>query len=236
MAWRSAISSLTLGLVWASIGLPNALLAQDGTSAVPTEAHAWLGASASFWLHKDWNADFQVQLRTDGDALRFRQCFAEGQLEYELSKHGRLAGEYRFGFQRRDGFRQRVALAVGTRFWKSGDWTLSGRSKTQCGWSWENPAAAQWRNKLQLSHKLNKRWDLQAEAELWSSVWPFWAVADQTRWSLEASWDRKDHDIALGYAFGRSLGMQEPSTEHIFSLRYRFGSIRLPWFSTKSSS
>ncbi len=207
------------------------LLAQEPDAPpLPSEIEVRLGLATSFWLHKDWNAKLEMQLRTDGNGTRYSEVFAEGQLEYELSKHGRLAGEYRFGVERYDGLQQRVALNTSTRFWKSGDWELDGRTQLQCGWSWEDPAEADWRNRLRMSWKLNKRWDFEAAAELWSACWPAWSSADRTRLGLEAAWDRGSHDIAFGYAFDLSLGMREPEVQHILALRYRFGSIRIPLF------
>lgn len=193
---------------------------------VPSELQVWTGVGLDLWLHKDWNAGLELQLRTDGNGRRFREVFAEGELGWEWNGETEVVGEFRLG-RRADGWRRRAALGLVRDLWDDGPWDLRGRTRFQHAFPTDDPAEGDWRNELRLAYQVNKRWDLYAEGETWTRAYPVPAVVDQFRLSLTAGWDRREHDVRVGYRYGRGTGNRRPSAEHVVALEYGFGPVKL---------
>jgi hypothetical protein len=217
MSPRIALPALALLLV------PVTLMGQRAERP-PINNRIWLSTELEYALNKDWELGLRSQLRQEDNGLRLQQVLGEVQLAYNASKRIKTYTEFRYSARAERNPTQRLALGLSYDLVRERPWYLSLRGQYQHELDPANPDEGNWRTKIRLRYRINKRWSLYASTENWSQLYPYPGWSARTRSGLGLGYGRKSHEISADYFFQQSgvAVFEDPGRSQIVSLKYAY--------------
>ncbi|MCB9235353.1 MAG: DUF2490 domain-containing protein [Bacteroidia bacterium] len=221
-------SFLRAGLLLAGIFFCGILPAQSRL----LENGQWFGASISQDIKKDFKWSYEQDLRFRYGMYIVDNYFNELGVDYKLHKYLTVKFKYRIGFDDiniRPRFYQRFNLDFKTDYrWKKASLTFTWRPRIQVRLRpGEGQMQQSWhlRNKLDISYKLNKKFDFWWSGELFHRLNepgrnPF---ADELRNYLGVDVDLgKRKEISLYYMNSYEMHVEDPYTTHVLGAQFNY--------------
>jgi hypothetical protein len=215
--YKSAIYTFILILVSAT------LFAQK------SDLQLWTGVAFSKKINKKLSADLNLESRINNNISQVGKYFAEAVIDYKLLPFLKTEVNYRYVF-RDPGQSPSRNQRVSGMLTFSKDITKKSELKFRTLYQYETEPTAElrseqfWRNRLELEHKLSKKWDSSLKGELWYDTIDRKAF-DRFRFTIGAKYEFiKSNTIQLFTAFQRELNrnnIKNVDIDYITGVRYK---------------
>jgi hypothetical protein len=190
----------------------------------PINNRVWLSTELEYSWNKDWELGLRSQWRQEDNGVRLQQVLGEVQLAYNAGKRTKAYTEFRYSARADRSHTQRLAAGLSYDLLRERPWYLSIRGQYQHELDPANPDEGNWRSKVRLRYRIDKRWSLYASTENWTRIYPYPGWSARTRSGVGIGYGRRSHDLSADYFFQQSrvLAVEDPGRSQIVSLKYAY--------------
>ncbi|MDP5140803.1 MAG: DUF2490 domain-containing protein [Spirosomaceae bacterium] len=198
--------------------------------AQKSDLQLWTGVALSKKINKKLGVDLNLESRIDNNISQVGQYFVEATADYKVLPFLKAEVDYRYVFRNpTEDLTQNQRISGMLIFSKE----LSKKSelKFRTAYQYEAEPTAElgseqfWRNRLELEHKLSKKWDSSLKGELWYDTIDRKAF---DRYRITAGVDYefvKNNVIQIFAAYQKELNrnnIKNVDIEYITGVRYKF--------------
>jgi hypothetical protein len=197
--------------------------------AQKSDLQLWTGVAFSKKINSKLGADLSLESRIRNNISQVGQYFAEATVDYKLFPFLKAQVDYRYAFQDPTENPSRDQRVSGMLIF-SKDISKKSELKFRTLYQYKTEPTSElgseqfWRNRLELEHKLSKKWDSSLKGELWYDTIDRKAF-DRFRITVGVDYEFiKDNSIQLFTAFQRELNrnnIKNVDIDYITGVRYK---------------
>jgi hypothetical protein len=197
--------------------------------AQKSDLQLWTGVSLSKKINKKLGVDLNLESRLDNNISQVGQYFAEATIDYKVLPFLKAEVDYRYVFRdpsENPSQDQRISgmLIFSKELSKKSELKFRTLYQYKADQDAELGSEQFWRNRLELEHKLSKKWDSSLKGELWYDTIDRKAF-DQFRFTLSVNYEFiKNNNLQIFTAFQRELNrnnIENVDIDYITGVRYK---------------
>jgi hypothetical protein len=197
-----------------------ALFSLTFCTAQITDSELWSSVGIEKNFKKKFRFSFEQGFRFDQTITHLKSSLSEISFLYKVHDFLRLSTGYRISIRDFE-VTHRVSGSVTLRYRKK-PWTYSYRAKFQTDMEVNDVADHALRNKVTITHRINKRFSPYAGGEVFYHVYYKQNKFEKFRLFGGLQYSKKDNELKVFYLYQREFNIAFPEQDHIFGLGYGY--------------